>query len=82
MICLSVAAISGFTLLYKKGPWLIFLGCLFNSFKFRLVSANHLRAMYYYKLAIVLFDKFVLIIKIIFEFFFQCLYHSNAPFAD
>ena len=71
MICLSVAAISGFTLLYKKGTRLIFLGRLFNSFKFRLVSANYLRPMYYYKLAIVLFDKFVLIIKIIFEFLFQ-----------
>ena len=82
MICLSVAAISGFTFLYKKGTRLIFLGSLFNSFKFSLVSANHLNAMYNYKLAVILFDKFILMIKIIFKFFFQQLYHSNAPFAD
>ena len=81
MICLSITAIPRFTLLYKKSPWLIFFGCLFNSFKFRLISANHFRAMDYYKLAIVLFNEFILIIKVIFKFFFQCLYHSNAPFS-
>ena len=78
MICLSIAAASGFTLLYKKGPRLIFLGRLFNSFKFRLVSANHFDAMYYYKLAIILFNKLILMLEIVFKFFFQCLYHSKC----
>jgi len=82
MIRLSVAAISGFTLLYKEGPGLMFLGSFFYCFEFRLVSTNHLEAMDYYKLAIVLLDKFVLIIHVIFKFLFQQLDHSIAPFAD
>ena len=70
MVSLSVTVASWLTFLDQESAQLLFFGSLLNSLKFVIIDAYDLTVLYHDEFSVVLLNKLLLVLQIVFKFFF------------